>query len=184
MADRSNRLKRLALPIGAVVALLVLMRIASNRMFNTAPAVPSVAASTLFPSPSSTSRETPGCRDTGAYAESCEGVWLRAVVAEAGYAVIGEGNHAWAVATGDNEFYLWATQAQEEPAFGDFLVRESYDVHFEFGQGVVHFSSISLKYVWETQGLLVWIGEPTRAVATSVVERSLNASVRTSTDLT
>jgi hypothetical protein len=166
MAQLRRRLKRLIAPIGAVALLLVLVMIGSNCNFGAEPEPPPPSA-------------TPDCDRPRPFPESCEGVWLRAVVEKAGYSITDEGSNAWGVATGKNEFYFWATQAQGESALEDFLGHEGYDVHLEFGQGVVHLSSKGHRYVWETQGLLVWIGESTKKVTNSVLERLLIASLQT-----
>jgi hypothetical protein len=156
---------RMVVPVSAVTVLLILMTIGTSCSFDAAP------------SPTPTPSQSPDCGRPRAFSDSCEGVWLRAVVGEAGYSINGEGSTAWSVVAGKNEFYLWATGSPKEPDLEKFLDREGYGVHHAFDQGVVH--SSSLRYVWATQGLLVWIGEPSRKVTSSVLTRLLDASLRT-----
>jgi len=189
MAELPFRLGRIALPIGAAAAALIVMRVAANGLFSSKPALPVAPSAATSPpgsagpsprpSPSGipSPAPSPDCDRPRPWAESCEGIWTRWVIEAAGDVVVGEGSNAWAVETDVTSFYLWATLPQDEPPLNQFLEQEGYDVHIEFAQGVVHTNGS--RFVWEAQGLLVWIGEPTTEVPNALVERLLDVSLRT-----
>jgi hypothetical protein len=104
-------------------------------------------------------RSTEGCPEGGPWAHpSCPEVgWVRAILADAGYPVVGDTGSALVARADGTGVFIWTTPADEPPSepFEETIQREGYELYGAVDGVPLFFDGTRI--VWTADGLHVWV---------------------------